>query len=270
MFSTLRTRFGIPGVISVIALVFAMIGGAYAANNSASDGKATASAKAKKGPRGPKGPKGDTGPAGPAGPQGAKGDTGATGSNGTNGQSVAGEPIAAGGACGAGVTGVKYTLAATSSNVCNGKNGTNGNSVVVASESAGTNCEAGGVKVTVQNTAGQNYVCNGKDGSAAETLPSGESMAGTWASTGSPVTIADVSFPQPLELAPTLAYVESPGDEAANCPGNMEEPKANEGFFCLYASPEGAPSIIQTEAYPFGINLILETTAYGTWAVTAE
>ena len=33
MFSTLRTRFGIPGVISVIALVFAMLGGAYAANN---------------------------------------------------------------------------------------------------------------------------------------------------------------------------------------------------------------------------------------------
>ena len=32
MFSTLRTRFGIPGVISVIALVFAMFGGAYAAS----------------------------------------------------------------------------------------------------------------------------------------------------------------------------------------------------------------------------------------------
>jgi hypothetical protein len=33
MLSPLRNRFGIPGVISVIAFVFAMLGGAYAANN---------------------------------------------------------------------------------------------------------------------------------------------------------------------------------------------------------------------------------------------
>jgi hypothetical protein len=80
---SLRNRFGIPGVISVIALVFAMFGGAYAATNSG--GKATASAKAKKGPRGPKGPAGPAGSAGPAGPAGAKGDTGAAGSNGAPG-----------------------------------------------------------------------------------------------------------------------------------------------------------------------------------------
>jgi hypothetical protein len=85
MFSSLRTRFGIPGVISVIALVFAMLGGAYAANNSSGGGKATASAKAKKGPRGPKGATGPAGPAGPAGAAGAKGDAGANGTNGSDG-----------------------------------------------------------------------------------------------------------------------------------------------------------------------------------------
>ncbi len=88
MFSTLRTRFGIPGVISVIALVFAMFGGAYAASNSSGGGKATASAKAKQGPRGKTGktgPAGPAGPAGPTGPAGPKGDNGAAGSNGTNG-----------------------------------------------------------------------------------------------------------------------------------------------------------------------------------------
>ena len=42
MLSPLRNRFGIPGVISVIALVFAMFGGAYAATNSNDGGKATA------------------------------------------------------------------------------------------------------------------------------------------------------------------------------------------------------------------------------------
>ncbi len=88
MFSSLRTRFGIPGVISVIALVFAMLGGAYAANNSSGGGKATASAKAKKGPRGPKGATGPAGPAGAqglAGPAGAKGDAGPAGAVGPTG-----------------------------------------------------------------------------------------------------------------------------------------------------------------------------------------
>jgi hypothetical protein len=111
MFSTLRTRFGIPGVISVIALVFAMFGGAYAASNSSGGGKATASAKAKKGPRGPKGATGPAGPAGaqgPAGPAGAKGDAGANGSNGAVG------PTGATGAAGAkGATGAAGATGAT-------------------------------------------------------------------------------------------------------------------------------------------------------------
>lgn len=86
MFSLLRNRFGIPGVISVFALVFAMIGGAYAASDGGSGGsKASASAKAKKGPRGPRGPKGPPGPAGPAGPQGPAGPAGAKGADGAQG-----------------------------------------------------------------------------------------------------------------------------------------------------------------------------------------
>ena len=103
MFSTLRNRFGIPGVISVIALVFAMFGGAYAASNSSGGGKATASAKAKKGPRGPKGATGPAGPAGaqgPAGPAGAKGDPGATGATGATGPAGPAGPKGATGATG--------------------------------------------------------------------------------------------------------------------------------------------------------------------------
>ncbi len=106
MFSPMRNRFGIPGAISVIALVFAMMGGAYAANNNGS-GKATASAKAKKGPRGPKGATGPAGPQGPAGSagangkdgaQGAKGDTGPQGPQGPEGpEGEEGSPWSAGG-----------------------------------------------------------------------------------------------------------------------------------------------------------------------------
>jgi hypothetical protein len=96
MLSFLRNRFGIPGVISVIALVFAMLGGAYAATSSGGSGsKASASATGKRGKRGPRGPKGATGPqglvgpagaTGPQGPGGAKGDTGATGVQGIPGE----------------------------------------------------------------------------------------------------------------------------------------------------------------------------------------
>ncbi len=84
MFSLLRNRFGVPGVISVIALVFAMLGGAYAANDNGS-GNATASAKAKKGPRGPRGPRGPEGPQGPAGPAGPAGSAGLRGPEGPEG-----------------------------------------------------------------------------------------------------------------------------------------------------------------------------------------
>src|SRR5260221_553574 len=79
MFSPLSNRFGIPGVISVIALVFAMLGGAYAASSNSGGGKASASAKAKKGPRGPKGATGPAGPAGPPGPASAQREAGPDG-----------------------------------------------------------------------------------------------------------------------------------------------------------------------------------------------
>jgi hypothetical protein len=73
---------GIPGIISVIALVFAMTGGAYAAKDAVS-GKANSSAKGKQGPRGKRGP---VGPAGPIGPVGAQGATGAQGERGEKGE----------------------------------------------------------------------------------------------------------------------------------------------------------------------------------------
>lgn len=81
MFTVFRSKFGIPGVISMMALVFAMIGGAYAASSDGG-GEATASAKGKRGKpgkTGKTGPTGATGAAGPQGPAGAKGDAGANG-----------------------------------------------------------------------------------------------------------------------------------------------------------------------------------------------
>jgi len=84
MLSPLRNRFGIPGVISVIALVFAMTGGAFAAKYVITSTKQIKPSvvKALKGKAGPVGPAGAQGPAGPAGP---KGDVGAQGSQGKEG-----------------------------------------------------------------------------------------------------------------------------------------------------------------------------------------
>jgi len=86
MFSAIsrRLRFSPPMAVAVIALVFAMVGGALAAGGGSGGGGATAViAKSKK--KSAKGPKGATGPAGPAGANGANGATGPVGPAGLKG-----------------------------------------------------------------------------------------------------------------------------------------------------------------------------------------
>lgn len=105
MFSLMKKRLGIPGVISVIALVFAMAGGAYAAKSvvitklSQISPSVQKKLKGKAGPAGAPGAKGDTGARGDTGaagapgkegPQGPQGKEGAPGKAGEDGE--AGEP----------------------------------------------------------------------------------------------------------------------------------------------------------------------------------
>jgi collagen triple helix repeat protein len=116
MFKRIHQKLGTAGfIISIVALVAALGGGAYAANGG-SAAKATASAKAKQGKQGKPGKTGPAGPAGaqgPAGPAGPKGDTGAAGANGSNGASGATGAKGATGATGAtGQTGFTSTLPA--------------------------------------------------------------------------------------------------------------------------------------------------------------
>jgi hypothetical protein len=286
MFSTLRTRFGIPGVISVIALVFAMLGGAYAASNSSDGGKATASAKAKKGPRGPKGPKGDTGPPGPqgpAGPQGAKGDTGTAGANGKDGgQGPQGNP----GTPGAAGTSAKATAFAGAKTV------------------GSVTCNEGGIEVTSANPA--TAICNGAKGADGltgftKTLPPGETETGTWGVTsGLAQAILPISLNIPLaELPLGIHFVKENGQEAFGpsgtefrapefCKGAFFEPEPVPGHICLYALfdqevrfPQGA-SAPTTQLFKSGATATFvgppETAqnpfpktgiAVGVWAVTA-
>jgi collagen triple helix repeat protein len=236
MFSPLRNRFGIPGVISVIALVFAMLGGAYAANNSSSDDSKASASAVKKGPRGPRGPKGPAGPAGPAGPQGPAGAPGAKGDKGDNGSA--------------------------------GSNGAAGSSVTAASEPAGANCPVGGVKFT--SASGNNYACNGLPGAQGapgadgepwvpeNQLPAGATLTGTYSTTdpssegaritmamGADTSVVPVSFQIPVVPAPTFVFV--PGTDTnfgsnsgAGCPGvTGGVPQADPGKFCIYGTAFG-------------------------------
>lgn len=272
MFSTLRTRFGIPGVISVMALVFAMLGGAYAANNSSDGGKATASAKKpKKGPRGPKGPKGDTGPAGPQGPGGANGKDGANGSNGANGAP--------------------------------------GKSVTTSSfggfdEPAGEPCEeAGGIEMEIEGSGNPEYVCNGEEGAQGapgSPWPGGGTLAPGATETGVYAVVVSGEF-MPLQapisfnvkLASPLdgshvVYVPRPQDgsnpDPTHCPGSAADPQAASGYLCVYSSGTetgllvgpsvGDPSIGGAPAGASRVGAIVGglssagTGLTGTWAVT--
>lgn len=228
MLSAFRNRFGVPGIISVIALVFAMFGGAYAASDNGGSGKATASAKAKKGPRGPRGP---VGPAGPQGPAGPKGDTGAAGSNGTNGKdgvSVTSEafPTTLEGKC-AGEGGTKFTSVSGSTFACNGKDGEDG--------------EPG--------EPGEPWTAGG-------TLPQGATETGGWAFSGTYTSAAppkaSISFPIQLAapLGPSQVHlINKDGKELVldleaeevkevtptKCGGTAKVPTAAEGHLCVYS-----------------------------------
>jgi collagen triple helix repeat protein len=83
MISRFQGRFGIPGVIAVTALVFAMFGGAYAMSGGQ---KKAATSKVLRGPRGRRGPRGKPGPTGPQGLVGASGKDGAPGPAGSPGK----------------------------------------------------------------------------------------------------------------------------------------------------------------------------------------
>jgi hypothetical protein len=275
---SLRNRFGIPGVISVIALVFAMLGGAYAASQN-SGGKATASAKAK---RGPKGPKGATGPAGPAGPQGAAGANGKDGSNGSAG--------------------------------AQGSQGLPGKSVAVANYS-GPECPGSEEGATVEvsgEPATKKYVCDGTPGTngtqglqgspwtAGGTLPPSSATGcpctetGAWAVRGGPgFHRAVISFSIPLAAALDGSHVhvsnqanfsdfDEGGAGTIGCTGSAAAPTAPSGHLCVYIGTENEALIgeevervsalsngADTAGAFLGI-LDFEAASYatGTWAVT--
>jgi hypothetical protein len=268
MIKRIREPFGTAGLlVAIVALVFALAGGAYAANNiGASTSKAKQGKQGKPGKPGKPGAPGATGPAGPAGPAGAKGDTGSAGAAGTN--------------------------------------GTNGVSVISTVATVGE-CPAGGTKFT--SASGTSKACNGSPWTAGGTLPAEATETGSFfaPANSEPIDFTPISFAIPLPSAlgeGAVHYVSveevtkreegktvAEGAAPAQCPGTGEAPEAVEGNLCVYegglSSPVGGvvEAIIVRSGNPetevrgastSGATMILvagaaESRFIGTWAVTS-
>lgn len=241
MFSSFKSRFGIPGVIAVIALVFAMIGGAYAA--SSESGKATASAKAKRGPRGPRGKTGPPGPQGPAGPAGSPGPAGLKGAGGADGPKGATGPQGPQGSQGpAGATG------ATGADGATGASGATGFSGFTETLPSG--------KTETGYWALEPMTKEGGQALSALSYP--------------------IPLAAPIQQSSNLHYLKAGEGPTQECPGSANNPQAAPGQLCIYALNESGltTAIVGPQSTAGGLLIgifeeVNEPGAFGSFAVTA-
>lgn len=228
MLSALRKHLNPATVLALVALVFAVTGGAFAANGGGSGGgrgsdSATLTASAAKSK--PKTKAGPRGPAGPAGKTGATGPAGATGPGGPAG------PVGPTGPAGTGTAGI------------NGTNGTNGTSVTSTEFTGAKNgkCPAGGSEFKSASPTAT-YACNGAPaagGGFPETLPPEKTETGSWSLPGkgfNEYVYSSISFPIPLKAALEASDVHyvGPHETVTECPGTAAAPEAEPGNLCLY------------------------------------
>jgi hypothetical protein len=267
---SLKEPFGKAGLtVAILALVLAMVGGAWAAAslNSKQKKEVTKIAKKYAGAPGAAGTNGINGTQGPAGIPGAKGDKGEKGDTGAKGDT------------------------GTSGN--DGANGVSVSATEIPFEEP--ECEErGGVLVQEEGAPAGVEICNGEEGSpwtAGGTLPPGKTEMGQWSlsvpppsptlNNGQSIVIGDISFVIPLATVPNGIYLKEAEvgvNNTAECPGTAEHPEAAAGVLCVYTLNEidaTATSPIQANPSEFGAILAtLHATkpggvAWGSWAVTA-
>ncbi|MGC2374859.1 MAG: hypothetical protein WA484_13385 [Solirubrobacteraceae bacterium] len=267
MLSWIARRFTYTNVAMTLALVFAMTGGAFAANKyliTSTKQIKPSVLKQLQGKSGKAGPEGKAGAAGLPGKDGTNGINGQGGTPGVNGESVTNTPVAAGASSCAKLGGAEFKVGGgVATFACDGKAGANGvpgESVVMKAEPKGANCKEGGANFVVAGKT--EYACNGSEGSpwtAGGTLPKGKTLTGQWAAGG----LAECAYPScasfgyiqtgvslalPLAFAPTSIIIgkeEGKGEpkEATaiangECTGTSSEPGAAEGKLCVFISEE--------------------------------
>jgi hypothetical protein len=116
--------------------------------------------------------------------------------------------------------------------------------------------------------------------SSPGTLASGKTETGVYdvdfvAQTGDLSGNAAISFPFPLAVAPTVAWV-TPGSPASQCPGSATTPQAAPGYLCIYVSSDenvntysAAPSFTYAATPQITAKAAGRTDSVGTWALTA-
>jgi hypothetical protein len=302
MFQRVRKHLTPSTFIALIALVFALTGGAFAATGGGSGGShgtlmASAAKKSKqkststRGPVGPKGATGATGATGPAGATGPVGAQGPAGTNGTNGTGTPGEP------------GKEGTP---------GKEGESVKSKSLPVKPGAEHCEEGGSELTAAEGK-KTYACNGEKGviHPGETLAPEASEYGAWTSgvvtlgtslpEGDVLLVSVASFTIPLEKPLgelEVHYINPAGEEVienggrtvqpplAGCPGKAAKPEATPGNFCVYAEREEGVASGSVNIHQPGTPLIEgagttgavedfkvtgthQPESFGTWVVTA-
>lgn len=284
MLLSIVNRLKFANVVAMLALVFAMTGGAVAAKHyivsslKQIDPKVLKELEGKQGRPGAPGPAGAAGPAGPAGPQGPQGGPGPKGDKGEPG-----------------------------TNGTNGTNGANGESVTVKTLAKGQGgCVEGGSEFS--NKTGKSTACTGTEGKEGQpwtpnnTLPTGATETGAWGVAGMPgkfivgpfkfeYLYAEISFT--IRLANPLpeekVIIVPPGGkgEGNGCPttSDVEHPEAENGFLCVFQNSiernvgavftldpsrrnrgETATSGTLIEVHPETAEEPID--AMGTWAVT--
>lgn len=251
MFSIVRRNMTYANLALTVALVFAISGGAYAASKYLITLTKQISPKVLKALEGKVGKSGQPGPAGPQGSQGARGETGPPGGPGTN-----------------------------------GKDGAAGESVTSKAVSTSEKSKCGGLGGVEYGLAGKTtLVCNGQTG-FTETLPHGKTETGAWSvynlkeEAGAGATA--ISFAIPLKVSLEAAQVHVVTAKTTECPGTVEEPRAEAGNLCVYESGTlelgTVESILNPGTFSAGAGTsgaLLTTTpssvlVHGTYALTAE
>ncbi|MGH2904920.1 MAG: hypothetical protein ACRDK7_15260 [Solirubrobacteraceae bacterium] len=261
--------------IALLALVFALTGGAFAATSSGGGGShATATAakskhkaKAKTGPRGPAGPAGKNGANGAPGAQGAAGPQGAPGAKGETGPQ--------------GPKGAEGPEGPEGSEGENGRTGATG--------PQGTTGATG-----AQGPQGEPWTPN-------NTLPTGATETGTWGGrpTEGQINFVSISFPIQLskELEASAVHIvtveeqmkQNGKEPPAGCQGTAQAPTAGAGSLCVYEGADILNNVELSAIYkPYGsieagagvAGALLELVgkhgeppiyyAVGSWAVTGE
>jgi hypothetical protein len=228
--SRIHSKLGTAGfIISILALVVALGGGAYAASGGLTGKQKKEVEKIAKSVSKP----GKAGPAGAIGATGPAGAPGAAGKDGANGVGTEGKE---------GKQGIQGTP---------GKDGESVEAIPVAA--GGTGCSGNGGAVLEPEGI---EICNGKEGkdgkegspwTAGGTLPKGSTETGAWAFSASEADgenaenglFIPLSFPIKLTEAAAAAtqvvVVRTPLE--GGCEGNAVNPTAPEGKMCLYISP---------------------------------